>query len=106
MSVEPPPVDGQIIVGVVEYYARKWPDKTPPMFRSVDVLPLLQGNDREYEAAMKLLDLGCVHYGADEAATIADRPAQTAKDVEYWREVKRKATADWLAGRIPPSYEV
>ncbi|WP_109527172.1 MULTISPECIES: hypothetical protein [Nocardia] len=66
MSVSPPPNDGQTIVGVVEYWARRWPDKKPPMFRAADVLPLLHGDDREYAAAVTLLDSGRVHYAEGE----------------------------------------
>ncbi|MGY1946681.1 hypothetical protein [Nocardia asiatica] len=68
MSYTPPPNDARTIVGVVEAYERHWPHLKPPMFRSVDVLPLLQGDDREYNAAVKLLDAGRVHYPEGETA--------------------------------------
>ncbi|WP_280187358.1 MULTISPECIES: hypothetical protein [Nocardia] len=64
----PMPCAGSVIVGVVEAYARNWPGKLPPLFRSADVLPLLHGDDREFAAASTLLDADRVHYpeGAPE----------------------------------------
>ncbi|WP_157119777.1 hypothetical protein [Nocardia xishanensis] len=62
MTVTPPPCNGAVIVGVVEAFARHWPHLKPPMFRADDVLPLLAGNDREYNAASALLEAERVHY--------------------------------------------
>ncbi|MEV4241185.1 MULTISPECIES: hypothetical protein [unclassified Nocardia] len=61
-SVSPPACKGKTIVEVVEAFQRNWPHLKPPIFRAADVLPLLQGNDREFAAASLLIDGGRVHY--------------------------------------------
>lgn len=66
MSIEPPPLDGIDIIGVVEAYSRTWPHLKPPIFRAADVLPLLAGDDRAYDAAVTLLEAGRVHYPPGE----------------------------------------
>lgn len=62
----PPACGAPLLVAVVEAYARNWPHLKPPMFRAADVLPLLHGDDREYGAAVLLLDSGRVHYPEGE----------------------------------------
>ncbi|MBF6358097.1 hypothetical protein IU449_26740 [Nocardia higoensis] len=61
-TAEPHPCPADIIVGVVECYARQFPHLKPPMFRFADVAPMLAGSDREYEAACVLFDHERVHY--------------------------------------------
>ncbi|SNY84270.1 hypothetical protein SAMN04244553_3612 [Nocardia amikacinitolerans] len=62
MSVEPPACAGPVIVGVVEYWARRYPHLKPPIFRAEDVMPLLHGDDAAYNAASTLLDAERVHF--------------------------------------------
>lgn len=51
-----------MIVGVVEAYTRNFPSVGLPMFHADDVLPLLEGADREFAAAVALLDAGRVFF--------------------------------------------
>lgn len=61
-AIRPAPLDPIHIVGVVEAYRRNWPHLGLPMFRAEDVLPLLNGDDRDIDAAVALLEAERVHY--------------------------------------------
>ncbi|GAB0108693.1 hypothetical protein JMUB6875_77310 [Nocardia sp. JMUB6875] len=52
---KPPRLPGDLIVRLVEAHSRN-SLRHLPMCHADDVLPLLKGNDREYDAAVKLLD--------------------------------------------------
>lgn len=65
-AIRPASLAPQHIVGVVEAYRRHWPHLSLPLFRAEDVLPLLEGDDRDIDAAIALLDAGRVHYRPGE----------------------------------------
>ncbi|MGW4244026.1 hypothetical protein [Nocardia sp. NPDC004722] len=57
---KPPRLPADLIVRLVEAHTRG--SLHLPMFHADDVLPLLEGTDREYAAAALLLDKGKVFY--------------------------------------------
>ncbi|MGX1806277.1 hypothetical protein ACWIGI_11225 [Nocardia sp. NPDC055321] len=57
----PPRMPGELIVQLVEAFNRG-PSRVLPMCHALDVLPLLQGDDREYAVATQLLNAGRVFY--------------------------------------------
>lgn len=63
MTAAPPPrLPGELVVRLVEAFQRNWPHLKPPICHADDVLPLLQGGDREFAAASTLLDADRVFY--------------------------------------------
>lgn len=58
--VQPPRLPGDLIVRLVEAHGRGVTHL--PICHAADVLPLLQGGDREFAAASTLLDGGRVFY--------------------------------------------
>ncbi|MGW4090065.1 hypothetical protein [Nocardia sp. NPDC004750] len=58
----PPRNPPEVIVGVVQAFQRNWPHLKPPLFHADDVLPMLSGDDAQYNAAVVLLDAERVYY--------------------------------------------
>lgn len=58
---QPPRLPGDLIVRLVEAHHRG-SARSLPMCHAADVLPLLEGDDRQYAAAAQLLDAGKVFY--------------------------------------------
>lgn len=63
-QVGPPRMPADLIVAIVGAYQRRFPHLAPPLFHADDVLPMLAGNDKEFQAASTLLEAYRVFYPA------------------------------------------
>ncbi|MBF6350339.1 hypothetical protein IU448_15130 [Nocardia flavorosea] len=60
----PPRMAADHIVAIVGAYERQFPHLKPPLFHADDVLPMLAGNDKEFQTASTLLEAYRVFYPA------------------------------------------
>jgi len=58
----PPRCSAEVIANTVGAYRRNFPHLKPPLFHAEDVIPMLSGDDKHFDAASALLEAGRAFY--------------------------------------------